>query len=291
MEEIIQTIVTGLLVGVSYAILAAGLSLIFGVLKIINFTHGNFVVLGMYFPAFFFLKWLGIDPFVSAFLALPIYFVFGYIVHRLLIEKTLGQEESSSAIMTLGFALVLSNLMLMVWTGAPRMIDQPYTTATWSVGNILINQAQGYSMFIALILIAGLFLFLNRTLTGKAIRAAADDPEGCAYMGINVNFVYALAFAVGTSITAAGGCLLATYRPFDPFYGGVFTILLFCCVILGGLTSLTGAVIGGVIIGLLQQLSTLVIPVDLSNAAVFMVLLICLYILPHGLFGKKGREI
>ncbi len=219
MENIMQSIVAGLLVGVSYAVLAAGLALIFGVMKIINFGHGEFVVLGMYFPAFFFLKWWGIDPFISTFLSIPIFFALGFFLHRFLMERIIGTKdaETSSLIITMGFSLLIGNLMLMAWSGAPRMINQPYTTATWSIGSILINHAQAYSLVIALVLIAGLFLFLNRTLTGKAIRAAADDPEGCAYMGINIRFVYGLAFALGIAMTGAGGCLLATYRPFEPF--------------------------------------------------------------------------
>ncbi|MFC1824118.1 branched-chain amino acid ABC transporter permease [Thermodesulfobacteriota bacterium] len=293
MEVFMQLVVSGILTGVSYGVLASGLALIFGVMKIINFAHAAFAVLAMYLPAFWFLEWWGIDPFISAFIAIPIFFGIGYVLQRTLIIKVLGtaEAESSTLILTLGFSLLIENLILLIWSGSPRIINLPYTLATWAVGDVLINKAQTYSLFISLLLILGLFLFLNRTLIGKGIRAAADDPEGCAYMGINLPFVYAVAFGLGIAITAAGGCLMATYRPFNPFYGESIVIILFASVVLGGMNSITGAVIGGLIIGLVQQLSTLVVPVAVQNVAVFAIFVLCLYVLPQGILGKKGRMV
>ncbi len=293
MEILIESIISGIFIGLSYAVLAAGLALIFGVMKIINFAHAEFAVLAMYFPTYWFLNWWGIDPFLSAFIALPIFLVLGYIIHRLLIERIIGtpEAETSTLIVTLGLSLLISNIILIGWSGAPRIINQPYTMATWSVGDVLINRAQTYSFVISLGLILGLFLFLNKTFIGKAIKAAADDPEGCAYMGINLHFVYALAFGLGIAITAAGGCLMATYRPFHPFFGETIVIILFASVILGGMTSITGALLGGLIIGLVQQVSFLVIPVELQNVAVFTILVFFLYVRPQGILGKKGRAV
>ncbi len=290
-EVLIQSLVAGILVGVSYAVLSVGLALIFGVMKIINFAHAEFAVLAMYFPTYWFLEWWGIDPFLSAVIALPIFFIFGYLMHRLLIERVIGEAETSTLIITMGLSILIANMILVGWSGATRIINRPYTTATWSFGNVLINHAQTYSFFISLVLIVGLFLFLNKTMIGKAIKAAADDPEGCAYMGINLHFVYALAFALGIAITGAGGCLMATYRPFHPFFGEAFVIILFSSVILGGMTSITGAVLGGLIIGLIQQFSFLVVPIGLQNVAVFSILVLCLYVRPQGILGKKGRAV
>jgi branched-chain amino acid transport system permease protein len=273
--------------------LAVGLALIFGVMKIINFAHAEFAVLAMYFPTYWFLQWWGIDPFISAAIAFPIFFLLGYATQRLLLERIIGASdaENSSLIITMGLSLLIANVILVVWSGFPRVINQPYTMATWSIGNVLINRAQTYSLFISLILIGGLFLFLNKTLIGKAIRAAADDAEGCAYMGINLRFVYGLAFGLGIAITAVGGCLMATYRPFNPFFGGTIVIILFTSVILGGMTSITGALLGGLIIGLIQQLSILVAPIALQNVAVFSILVVFLYVRPQGILGKKGRAV
>jgi branched-chain amino acid transport system permease protein len=293
MENIIYLFVSGILAGVSYGVLAAGLALIFGVMKIINFAHAAFAVVAMYFPTFWLLQWWGIDPFISAFIALPLFFAFGYFLQRLLVERVIGtpDQESSTLIMTMGISLLVENTILIICSGLPRVINQPYTLATWNIGNIPINQAQTFSLIISLGLIAGLFLFLNHTLLGKAMRAAADDPEACSYMGINIKFVYALAFGIGTAITASGGCLMATYRPFNPFYAETIIIILFACVVLGGMTSIAGALLGGIIIGLLQQLSTLFAPVSLQNVAVFAAFVIVLYVRPRGILGRKGRDV
>jgi branched-chain amino acid transport system permease protein len=293
METLIQLIVSGILMGVSYATMAAGLALIFGVMKLVNFAHGEFTVLAMYFPTYWFLDWWGIDPFLSAFIALPMFFLLGYIIHRVFLDSIIGtaEAEGSSVIITMGFSLLISNMILIGWSGAPRMINQPYTLAAWSFGKVFINHAQTYSLFISLGLIGGLFIFLNKTLIGKAIKAAADDPEGCAYMGINLHFVYALAFGVAIAITAAGGCLMATFRPFNPFYGETFILMLFSSIVLGGMTSIPGALLGGLIIGIVQQLSILAAPIGLQNVAVFAILLICLYVRPQGILGKKGRVV
>jgi branched-chain amino acid transport system permease protein len=293
MENAIQLLLQGLLVGMSYAVLAAGLTLIFGVMKIINFAHASFAVLAMYFPAFWFLQWWGIDPFLSAVIALPLFFVFGYLIERLLINKILGasSSETSTLIMTMGLSLLIENLILLGWTGAPRIINQSYTLDDWEFGDVLINHAQVYSLIGSIALIAGLYLFLNRTMIGKGIKAASDDPEGCAYMGINLKRVYGIAFGLGIAVTAAGGCFMATYRPFDPFYGEGIVVILFVIVVLGGLGSITGAVIGGLIIGVIQQMSTLVLEVSLQNVAVFAIFLLCLYFRPQGIMGKKERAI
>jgi branched-chain amino acid transport system permease protein len=291
MDNVTQLLIQGILIGVSYAVLAAGLNLIFGVMNIINFAHASFAVLAMYFPAFWFLQWWGIDPFVSSMLAFPIFFVLGYLVQRLLISKVISGPETSSLIMTMGFSMLIENLILIGWSGAPRIINQSYTLATWKIGGVLINHAQTYSLLISLALIAGLYLFLNKTMIGKGIKAASDDPEACAYMGINLKLVYAVAFGLGIAITATGGCIMATYRPFNPFYGESIIVILFAIVVLGGLGSIPGTVIGALIVGIVQQLSSLVVAISLQNVAVFLIFVLCLYTRPQGLFGKKERAI
>jgi branched-chain amino acid transport system permease protein len=293
METFIQLLVSGLLMGVSYGVLAAGLALIFGVVKIVNFAHAAFAVLAMYFPAFWFLEWWGIDPFISAIIALPIFFVVGYATQRMIINKVIGTPaaEMSTLIVTMGLSLLIENGILIGWSGAPRIINLPYTLGSFKVGSILLNQAQTYSFIISLVLIAGLFIFLNKTMLGKAIRAVADDPESCAYMGINLRFAYCLAFGVGIAITASGGCLIATYRPFNPFYAETIIVIIFACCILGGVTSVQGALIGGIIIGCIQMLSTMVVAVALQNVAVFLLFVLFLYLKPEGLLGKKGRVV
>jgi branched-chain amino acid transport system permease protein len=293
METFIQLLVSGLLMGVSYGVLAAGLALIFGVIKIVNFAHAAFAVLAMYFPAFWFLEWWGIDPFISSIIALPIFFVVGYATQRMIIDKVIRTPaaEMSTLIVTMGLSLLIENGILIGWSGAPRIINLSYTLGSFKVGSILLNQAQTYSFFIALVLIAALFVFLNKTMLGKAIRAVADDPESSAYMGINLRFAYCLAFGVGIAITASGGCLIATYRPFNPFYAETIIVIIFACCILGGVSSVQGALIGGIIIGCIQMLSTMVVAVALQNVAVFLLFVLFLYLKPEGLLGRKGRVV
>jgi len=293
MQTFLQLLAQGLLIGVSYGVLAAGLAMIFGVIKIVNFAHAAFAVLAMYFPTFWFLEWWGIDPFISVFLALPIFFVAGYAVQHFIINKVIGTAggEISTLIVTMGLSLLIENFILIGWSGAPRIINRPYTMASFKIGNILLNQAQVYGLFIALPLIAALFIFLNKTMIGKAIRAIADDSESCAYMGINVRFLYCVAFGVAIAITASGGCLIATYRPFNPFYAETIVVIIFACTVLGGMTSIPGALIGGLIIGCIQMLSTMVVAVSLQNVAVFVLFVLFLYLKPEGLLGKKGRVV
>jgi branched-chain amino acid transport system permease protein len=262
-------------------------------MNIINFAHAAFAVLAMYFPTFWFLEWWGIDPFVSAVIALPIFFVLGYLVQRLLIIRVITNavNETSTLIMTMGFSLLIENLILIGWSGAPRIINQSYTTATWRFGEVLINHAQTYSMFGSIILIAALFIFLNKTIIGKSIKAASDDPQGCAYMGISLSKVYGVAFGLAIAVTGAGGCLMATYRPFNPFYGETIVVILFASVVMGGLGSIPGAVIGALIIGIVQQLSSLAVAISLQNVAVFLIFVGFLYLRPQGILGKRGRVI
>jgi branched-chain amino acid transport system permease protein len=293
MENVMQLLISGILVGFSYAVLASGLALIFGVMKIINFAHASFAVLAMYFPTFWFLQWWKIDPFVSAAIALPIFFALGYFTQKLLIDRVMvgSESETSTLIMTMGFSLLIDNFILIGWSGAPRIINQPYTLETWRIGKVLINHAQTYSLLISVVLIAGLFVFLNRTMLGRAIKAAGDDPVGCAYMGINLRSVYAISFGLGIAITAAGGCIMATYRPFNPFFGESIVVILFASVVMGGMTSITGALIGGLFIGIVQQLSSLVVSISLQNVAVFTIFVLFLYLRPQGILGKKERAI
>jgi branched-chain amino acid transport system permease protein len=196
------------------------------------------------------------------------------------------ESENSTLIATMGISFLIDNLILIMWSGLPRIINEPYTTGTWLIGdNILINQAQAYSFVISSIIITGLFLFINKTMMGRAIKAAADNPDSCAYMG------YALAFAIGIATTASGGCLMATYRSFNPFYGESIVVILFACVVLGGMTSIAGAVLGGILIGLIQQISALLFTISIQNVAIFAIFVLFLYFRPQGILGKKERMI
>jgi branched-chain amino acid transport system permease protein len=263
LAELVQYVATGLLVGGVYALMSIGLALIFGVMRVVNFAQGDFMMLGMYLTYFYAMS--GIDPLLGAILTIPPFFVLGWLVHRGLLARVTGggdpqRQMDAQLILTLGLSLVITNATTMILTPTPRGIRTAY-------------------------------VFLPRTDAGRALRAAADDPEAASYQGIDVRAMHGLAFGVGIALVAAAGGLLATYYPIEPSVAGNFIVLMFVAVVLGGLGSIPGAFVGGLVIGLVQSLTLLVLPFQLQNTGVFIVFLLVLYLRPQGLFGRRTRTI
>ena len=173
----------------------------------------------------------------------------------------------------------------------PRGIKTAYATQAFALGPLLINQARAYAFLMALFLAGVVYVFLTRTDLGKALRAAADDPEAAGYQAIDVRRMHALAFAIGNALVAAAGGLLATYHPIEPTVAVNFIVLMFVAVVLGGLGSIPGAFVGGVLIGLVQSLTLLILPFQLQNVGVFITFLLVLYLRPQGLFGQRLRAV
>ena len=286
--------VTGLLVGGVYALMSIGLALIFGVMRVVNFAQGDFMMLGMYVT--FFLAAAGVDPLLGALVTLPPFFLLGVLVHRVLLVRVTGGGDpqrmmDSQLILTLGLSLVITNATTMLLTPMPRGIKTPYATQAFGVGPLLLNQARSYAFVMALLLAGAVYLFLTRTDRGKALRAAADDPEAASYQGIDVRAMHGLAFGVGIALVAAAGGLLATYHPIEPTVAVNFIVLMFVAVVLGGLGSIPGAFAGGLLIGLVQSLTLLILPFQLQNVGVFITFLLVLYLRPQGLFGQRLRAV
>jgi branched-chain amino acid transport system permease protein len=179
----------------------------------------------------------------------------------------------------------------MILTPTPRGIRTAYATHAFAVGPVLLNQARTYAFVMALVLAAAVYVFLTRTDLGKALRAAADDPEAAGYQGIDVRAMHGLAFGTGVALVAAAGGLLATYYPIEPNVAVNFIVLMFVAVVLGGLGSIPGAFVGGIVIGLVQSLTLLVLPFQLQNTGVFIAFLLVLYLRPQGLFGRRLRTV
>jgi branched-chain amino acid transport system permease protein len=194
-------------------------------------------------------------------------------------------------ILTLGLSLIITNATTMILSPTPRGIRTTYATQAFALGPLLLNQARTYAFLMALLLAAGMYLFLTRTDLGKALRAAADDPEAASYQGINVRAMHGVAFGVGIALVAAAGGLLATYYPIEPNVAVNFIVLMFVAVVLGGLGSIPGAFVGGILIGLVQSLTLLVLPLQLQNVGVFVAFLVVLYVRPQGLFGLRARTV
>ena len=305
LENGLQTLATGVLVGGTYALMCVGLGLIFGVMRVINFAQGDFLMLGMYF-AFYLFTWFGFEslfgvyfgPVIAAFLAGPLVFVVAWVIHRWLLSRVSGRATQgaeaeghfSQLILTLGIALVLQNGGLILFGSFPHSIRTPLSKEAWELGPVLLNKARVVAFFVAVGLALMLYLFMNRSGIGRAMRAAADNADAAIYMGINVDRVHRLAFCIGIAMTAVAGGLVAMYYPFQPYVGLEFVIIMYTGVVLGGLGSILGAFWGGMTIGLVQQLSTLFLPIQLQNTAIFAVFLAIVMFRPQGLFGRTSER-
>ncbi|HZP88115.1 MAG TPA: branched-chain amino acid ABC transporter permease [Burkholderiales bacterium] len=312
LENFLQALTAGVLTGAIYGLVCVGLSLIFGVMRVINFAHGDFMMLGMYVAFYAFGMLAGVPlfgswfaPYLSALLAGPIIFVAGLVVHKLLVSRVTGMRAAALAseghyaqlILTLGIALVLQNGALYLFGSAPVSIQTPLASKAWSIGplygdrvEIFVNQGQSVAALIALLVVLVFVALMNRTRLGKSLRAAADNPIAAIYMGIDVARAHRLAFGLGVGITAIGGGLLASGVSFQPYVGLEYVIVMYAGVVLGGLGSVSGAFLGGLTIGLVQQLSTLFLPNQLQNAAIFIMFLVIVLLRPQGLFGTALRR-
>ena len=312
-ENILQSLYTGLVLGCVYGLMCVGLALIFSVMRVINFAQGEFLMLGMYAALFVFTQ-LGISallgpyvgPIVAAVLGGAIVFVVGIVVYEgllrwitgLQVAGTEGEGHYPQLTLTLGLSLLLSNGGLIVFGSEPQTMRTPMSSNAWELGplfgldiTLFLNQARSLAAVVALAMAAAVALFIARTRLGKMLRAAADNPEAATYMGIHVGRAYRLAFGIGAAVTAVAGGLVATYYPFQPYIGIEFVIVMYAGVVLGGMGSVGGAFWGGLTIGLIQQLSTLVLPNQLQNAAIFVAFLLIVLLRPQGLFGRSVERV
>jgi branched-chain amino acid transport system permease protein len=299
--DFFQALVAGLLVGGTYGLMCVGLGLIFGVMRVINFAHGDFMMLGMY-VAYYLVTGFGVllflgpyaAPVVGAVLAGPIVFVVGWLVHRYLVSAVTGarvvtaeaEGHYAQIILTLGVALVLANGGLILFGSMPISVQTPLSRESWEIGDVFLNQARTVGFVLAVAFAIALYLFLTRSQLGKALRAAADNPVAAAYVGVDVDRAHSLAFGLGVGITAVAGGLLAISQSFQPYIGLEFVIVMYAGVVLGGMGSILGAFWGGLTIGLVQQMSTLILPHQLQNTAIFVVFLLIIFFRPRGMFGR-----
>jgi branched-chain amino acid transport system permease protein len=311
-ESFLQALTAGLLVGSIYGLMCLGLGLIFGVMRVINFAQGDFLMLGMYFTLYLAAGLAGVSlfgpvvaPFVAAICAGPVLFVGGYLLHRLLVSRVTGIRVAgiegdghyAQLILTLGVALILENGGLILFGSTPQSVRTPLSASAWEIpllhddiGVIFVNKARSISALISIAAAAGLYWFIGRSRLGKALRAAADNPEAATYMGIDVDRAHRIAFGIGTGVTAVAGGLVATYSSFQPYVGLEFVIIMYAGVVLGGMGSMLGAFWGGMTIGLVQQLSSLVLSPQLQNSAIFVVFLLIVLMRPQGLFGRRTER-
>lgn len=308
LENILQSLAAGLLIGAIYGLMCVGLALIFGVMRVINFAQGDFMMLGMY-AAYYAFTLFGVQalfgatagPYVAALLAAPLLFVVGYGVHWALVSRVTGTRTArldgdghyAQLILTLGTALILQNGAMIVFGSYPVSVQTPLSVSAWEAGplwgdyvSVFVNKARGIAALVSVATILLLARLIASSRLGKALRASADNPEAATYMGIDVQRSHRVAFALGTAITAVAGALLATNYPFHPYVGLEYVIVMYAGVVMGGMGSILGAFWGGMTIGVVQQMSTLILPTQLQNTAIFVIFLLIVFLRPQGFFGR-----
>ena len=286
---LLQLVISGLLIGGVYALISIGLTLIFGVMRIVNFAHGEFVILSMFIT-----YWIVTLSGMSVFLALPItalaMLVFGVAVYLLIIRRTLSAPSVVQIFATVGLGLLLSNGALLLWTADYRMLQTEIGTKVVRFAGIQVSAPLLIAFVVAIIVAFALFAFLTFTHTGKAIRATVQDRRAAQLMGIDIDRIFLLTFAGGSCIVGIAGALLAPIFPVFPTAGLSFGVICFVVVVLGGLGSMVGALLGGLLIGLVENLSGYFLDAGLKQAMYFVVFIIILIFRPNGFFGLKGDE-
>lgn len=294
-----QAVVSGLLIGGVYSLVAMGLSLVFGVLDIINFAHGALMTIGIYASYLLFDNY-GIDPYVSLLITIPLLFVVGVGIQRFAINAVMDAPVHNQLLLTLGIAIVIENLALVLFTGTPRSIELSYARNEFDMGlfslefpirlfGAVVTLPKLIAFSVAVLLAAVLYLLINRTQLGTAIRAAAQEPEGAEIVGIDVRRIYMITFGVGAACVGAAGALVMPFLFVSPTAGATFNIIAFIVVVLGGMGSIPGALVGGLIIGLTQEMTQLFVSGSSKLMGVFVVFLAVLLVRPQGLFGKVHR--
>lgn len=287
----VSAIISGLLVGGLYALAAVGFSLIFGVMDVINLTHGVILLLGTY-VSFYSWKILGIDPFLTIPLSMATLFVLGYIYQRILVQRVIGDEPLKSLLVTFGVAIMGLNLMNVFFSADFRSISPPYSGASFQFLGQTVPFVRAAGLVIALALVGLLSLLLRRSSLGRSIRATALDRKAAALMGVNVKHVFAMTFGIAAAFSAAAGSILGIVTPFAPQQEGVYTLQAFVVVVLGGVGLPAGALVGGLILGIATQLTAVYLGSGWQQVVMFLALVVMLLVRPHGLLGDafEGGE-
>lgn len=285
LDAILQTCLSGLFMGSVYALIAIGFTLVFGVTNIVNFAHGH-LVMGAMFVTYLLFKTANVDPYVSLIVVLPLFFALGALLYTVVIQRIVEAPHSAHMMVTLGLLIFFENVANFFFGSDLRGITTTYTTSSFLVGDISIPIARLGAAAVSLAAVVVLALFLHRTSLGKAIRASANNREGAALVGIDVGRVYLIAFSLGTAAAALAGAVIMPFSLVSPFVGDEFILKAFVIAVLGGLGSVAGALVGGLLIGFVEALSSLYISASLGNAIVFAILIAVLLYRPWGIFGQ-----
>jgi branched-chain amino acid transport system permease protein len=281
-----QSVLSGVLVGGVYALIGIGLTMIFGVMRVINFAHGDLLMLGMYATWFIFAT-TGIDPYVSLILTAPLLFLWGAFLQRTFVNRILGSLPQNQILLTIGLGLVMRNTMMLIFTSDYQILTTTYSSSSLKLLGLSISLPLLYSFLVTAAITAALYAFLIKTDTGQAIRATAQDRDAAQLMGINVSRMSVLAFGLGTALAAIAGALLAPTYYIFPDVGAPFTLKAFVVVVLGGMGSIVGATLGGILIGVTESLGGAFVAGGLKDLLVYVLFLLILVFKPAGLLGKS----
>jgi branched-chain amino acid transport system permease protein len=279
-----QVIISGLLAGALYAMVALGLGLIFGVMRVLNVAHGPILMLGAY-TTFWLFQQFGLNPYLSLVVSMPLLFVVGMVLHRTLVSRVVDAPELSSLLLTFGVSIVLVNLAQLGFTSDLRSVE--YLTGSFTLGPFAFSKSRVIACLFAIGITIGAFLFLQKTRLGKAIRAVSQSREVAQVCGINVQRIHMVSFGVASALAAAGGSLIAVMVAIQPDMGGIYTFKSFLVIVLGGAGNYPGALLGGLLLGLVEQLSSLFLTTQINEAVAYVLLVLVLLVRPTGLL--KGR--
>jgi branched-chain amino acid transport system permease protein len=286
LDLVTNVVVAGVLTGLVYGLMALGLSVIFGVVRVVNFAHGEMMTIAMYAAAALFGA-LKLDPFLSIVPVAAAFFAFGYAMQAGFINPFITRPEHSQFMLLVAVAIILVNAMLMIFGPDARNVQVDYQLESFELGRILIDKARLYAAGASVLTASALFLFFKYSLTGKAIRACADNYLGARVVGLNVKHLYALTFGLGSVCVAVAGCAMVLLVDVTPGLGPYYTLLAFVIVIVGGLGSMGGALLGGVLIGVSEALAGLFIAPSAKSMFSFGLLILVLLFRPQGLLGKR----
>jgi branched-chain amino acid transport system permease protein len=284
---ILQSLIDGLLIGGVYSLVAIGLTLIFGVMRVVNFAHGALMMLGMY-TTYWCFNLLHIDPYLSILVCIPLMFLVGAAFQKFLITPILDAPEHNQLLLTLGVSLFLENLVVFLWSPDYRITRTSYEFAYLYIGELSISLQRVLAFIVAMLVTGIVYFLLSRTDLGKAIRAASEEPRGALLMGINVRKIYWITFGIGAACAGVAGSATAPFFPAYPTVGGIFVITAFMVVVLGGMGSVLGAFVGGLVIGLADAVGGMIFPGAMKSIISFVLFILILLFKPTGLFGGKN---
>ncbi len=292
MDLFAQALVNGILLGGFYGMMVLGFSVIWGVMGVINLAHGEFIMVGAYF-AWVLFRSFGVDPFMSLVIIIPVMFVVGYLLQKILINRIVERPYLISLLVTFGLSIAIANLFKIIFGADPRIVPVPYNGSTEIFG-VTLPIVKTIIFFLSLLLMLFLHLFLQHTRLGKSIRAAAQNKEAARIVGIEVGKVYAITFGICIALTAAAGAMVSTTVPIFPFMGPPFALRAFTITALGGLGRIPGALLGGLTLGIVESLVATFVPgigTNVGIATSFVLLVAILVVRPQGLLrGLRPME-